>query len=81
MEGSSSCVSSCWRAGGLSEPSLDCVMAVLGVRESRNGRRLRGSLRLKEGKRPIGNQILERAVTSSSVLFGKAHRNQFAGAV
>lgn len=43
-------VSSCWRAGVLSEPSLDCVMAVLGVRESRNARRLRESLRLKEGK-------------------------------
>lgn len=43
-------VSSCWRAGVLSEPSLDCVMAVLGVRESRHARRLRGSLRLKEGK-------------------------------
>lgn len=48
MEGSSSWLSSCWRAGVLSEPSLDCVMAVLGVRESRNARR--GSLRLKKGK-------------------------------
>lgn len=50
MRGSSSCVSNCWRAGVLSEPSLDCVMTVLGERESRNARRLQGSLRLQRGK-------------------------------
>lgn len=38
------------RAGVHSEPSLDCVMAVLGERESRNARRLRGSLRLQRGQ-------------------------------
>lgn len=67
IQGPSSSVSRCGRAGVHSEPSLDCVMAVLGERESRNARRLRGSLRLKRARRPIGNKILDRAVTSSSV--------------
>lgn len=49
-KGPPSSVSRCGRAGVHSEPSLDCVMAVLGERESRNARRLRGSLRLQRGQ-------------------------------
>lgn len=38
-----------------------------------------GPSALKRARRPIGNQIQDRAVPSSSVPFAKAHRNQFTG--